>query len=1579
MWQILTIFTLLALMYSRRFFDLQESIGTFDPGSLAATGFIVLAAFTMGELFKRLKMPALLGYIAAGIVFGPDLSHLVFGGTEHAIFGRDVIEDLSLINILTVGVIGTLAGGELKVAELKSQAVTIITIIAIAFVAVVPLSAAAVLATASFLPDLIPFLDGAATSTKLAAALLFGVFGFAMSPTVTLAIMQETRASGRFTSLTLGVVVVAELVLVASFLLAFNLSQLMLSPEGFTMPALLSKLPAIGAEFGWALVIGVITGIFFILYLRFVAREKLLFTVGIIFATAAVGKMLHAEQLLMFLAAGFVVQNFSKHGHDMIHALEKISLPVFVIYFMTQAAELDLMAFVNFLPLALILTAVRAIALGGSVKLATTLRKSPEYIDSNLWMAFFSRGSVDIVLAAVVAEQIVGWGEDFRAAVMATVIIHITLGPAILKWVYERVGETEDARKAGSEEVAELDRIVGVDNEPVYEPLERPEFPDPHLNRRLEEVNQDLSDCYKTCLIEQIEQHGTRLKHLVQRIEEVRAETLEELAKLLESAEHDRTGDVAPKVKRLHVQFRQSLQPQIDLLEHLQPMPITTDTTDTLLEKVRGLVEFDEQYRVRMEPWLLEPSDDDNRMIAAVKMFRQMRNSYGRGGHRNVPIGRLWRFYLELSVPAYLASAVAATAERNESFWYHLGVHLRRVDDLFEKVVRTLRAGEEQPIEQTSGAKAGALADADGSEVTVVERGAVLSPSVDALPMSMSAEPEPDEAEEHAHGEPGPDGVAPDAAGPGSAAEAELLDDDEATERAASPLDAARLLTRDGRQKLADEADELSSLLTLFIQTQRERFSISIERAYGDFIDAVSKAGTVELPSFRYRASSRYDEAHRAEARLRSRLDREASLVKGYQGWVVLDHQLILFLHWFRTYQQRIVTTLETRFDDGLVRRLRQLRSRCEERPSALSGADGDQPAGAPDWSSWYAEQIDPALEDARAALDHALTDFGQGIISRRLMDVLEARVARFSSMVHLLVQNPVESVEEDSNIDTINVPLRSWYFSKLLREAALRLVEFNERAERILRRSLVAMSEIRQGLETSLVSAQQEFRDSRDVDRANEVAEQALREAAQQTEELVTQVRSDEREMRVWVVDESTRIVRESTIPFLEHRLDEVVRELNQVRGDSLAQRSVQPLISRLKDAYRKVAPVFEQITTDLSQNLTGRTPEGGKSQVRDRLLLTQPTQTQTTPAIYRRLFSPVPVDIPDFYIERPALEQECLDAVDRWFNGLATSILVAGDRGMGKRSLVHHVLPVRMFSKYHDLGEEQLQTVRIDEHVETERELCESLAPVLDTASAQTLSGFTRCLKRSEKRQIVFVENGDKIYSRTREGLALCERFLDMIEQTSGQTLWIIMMSKPATTLLDTVLQISDYFTHTVEVEPLSPSQIEQMVISRHEVSGFDIVFRKPDIRYLERLHHPLETSDALRNPRKAYFERLGRLSKGSPLLALLYWLETVHVDPNDEERIVVEALPEYELELISKLSLQKQLILATLVQHHALTVPRLSRILRVDLSEIRTELNHLRRLGFVELIASTTSYQLRPLPGALVTQELRARNLV
>ena len=80
-----------------------ELYATADSLTLLTTGFILVGAYTMGELFRRMVLRALLGYLAAGVLFGHKLIELVFGDPSVAPVGGDAIKELGLVNVLAVG------------------------------------------------------------------------------------------------------------------------------------------------------------------------------------------------------------------------------------------------------------------------------------------------------------------------------------------------------------------------------------------------------------------------------------------------------------------------------------------------------------------------------------------------------------------------------------------------------------------------------------------------------------------------------------------------------------------------------------------------------------------------------------------------------------------------------------------------------------------------------------------------------------------------------------------------------------------------------------------------------------------------------------------------------------------------------------------------------------------------------------------------------------------------------------------------------------------------------------------------------------------------------------------------------------------------------------------------------------------------------------------------------------------------------------------------------------------------------------------------------------------------------------
>ena len=87
--------------------ELVRPLGSAGYGSqaLLTFGFLILAAYTVGEIAKALRGPAIVGYMVAGVVFGP----LVLGAVS-----EPALERLAPVSSLAVALIAFLAGAELR-------------------------------------------------------------------------------------------------------------------------------------------------------------------------------------------------------------------------------------------------------------------------------------------------------------------------------------------------------------------------------------------------------------------------------------------------------------------------------------------------------------------------------------------------------------------------------------------------------------------------------------------------------------------------------------------------------------------------------------------------------------------------------------------------------------------------------------------------------------------------------------------------------------------------------------------------------------------------------------------------------------------------------------------------------------------------------------------------------------------------------------------------------------------------------------------------------------------------------------------------------------------------------------------------------------------------------------------------------------------------------------------------------------------------------------------------------------------------------------------------------------------------
>ncbi len=411
-------------------------VGGHGSEALLAFGFLILAAYTSGELADSARLPRIVGYLLAGVLFGPSVLGIV---------GSDATRQLAPVGSLAIALIAFLAGAELRWSELRERGRAIATILtaelAITFVALAGLLIA--------MREHVPFLAGEPLATVLGFSILFAAIAIVHSPAVTMALLTETRARGPVARTTLGVVLVSDVVVIVLFSAAVALARALVPPTGENVAGV--SLLGVVWELTGALLVGGILGGAVALYLRLVQRQLILFVVLVAFFGVEVARLTHVETLLTLLTAGFVAENVSRRadGSALRHAVERSGAPVFVVFFALAGAAMSLADVRQVWPLVIPIVLVRAGGIWLGCRAGSWWGRVPAPAGRFVWMGLISQAGVAIGLATVIAEVYPVRGALLRTLFLATLAVNQTLGPILFRLALARSGEIPDGTGAG--------------------------------------------------------------------------------------------------------------------------------------------------------------------------------------------------------------------------------------------------------------------------------------------------------------------------------------------------------------------------------------------------------------------------------------------------------------------------------------------------------------------------------------------------------------------------------------------------------------------------------------------------------------------------------------------------------------------------------------------------------------------------------------------------------------------------------------------------------------------------------------------------------------------------------------------------------------------------------------------------------------------------------------------------------------------------------------------------------------------------------------------------------------------------
>ncbi|MDZ7722613.1 MAG: cation:proton antiporter [candidate division KSB1 bacterium] len=394
-------------------------------------GIILFTGFIVGEICSRTGLPKVTGYILAGLILNPGITHFI---------PASFVEHTGLVTNVALSFITFSVGGTLLYSLVRKMGKSILYIVpfeaefAYLFVAVSFIVLAPIMNSSehSMLTFFVPL------------GLLLASLASPTDPSATLSVEHEYHAKGEVTSTIMGVAAFDDILGIINFSLAVSVVNIITAHQPFSIhlilePALRILLSIMG---------GGLFGILLNILTKIIQKETEGVLITLIASLLALcygfAGLLGADELLSTMVMGIVVVNYNFKKEKIFRILERYTEElIFVLFFTISSMHLDFSILIGNYLLILMFVVFRAAGkycgtfLGG--KLSQSSPKVQKYAAGGL----IPQGGIVIGLALIIKQNpaFASFSDIILNIVIGATIIHEIIGPIISKFSLAKAGE----------------------------------------------------------------------------------------------------------------------------------------------------------------------------------------------------------------------------------------------------------------------------------------------------------------------------------------------------------------------------------------------------------------------------------------------------------------------------------------------------------------------------------------------------------------------------------------------------------------------------------------------------------------------------------------------------------------------------------------------------------------------------------------------------------------------------------------------------------------------------------------------------------------------------------------------------------------------------------------------------------------------------------------------------------------------------------------------------------------------------------------------------------------------------------
>ena len=406
---------------------------------LLSIAIALFAGLMMTRVIKPLGLPAVTGYLVAGVLIGPFCLGLL--GVEGLGFtSLEYVEQFGLIADVALGFIAFSIGNEFRLSQLKQigKQATVIAIFQ-ALAATIFVDIALCVLSLILGPEKLP----------MSVAITLGAVATATAPAATLMVVRQYKAKGKLTDILLPIVALDDAVGLVVFAVSFGIAKGMVSGTVDIFSILVNPIVEIVAS----LLLGAVMGFVFSQVEKlFHSRSKRLsVSVMFVFLTVAVTMMkfhlgpvhIAFSPLLACMMLGTIFCNVCESSEELMDRVDRWTTPLFVLFFVISGAELELNVFLDLaiVGIGVVYILFRSLGKYFGAYASAKFMKCDDNIVKNLGITLLPQAGVALGMS-VTAMQLGGYeGSLIRNIILFSVLIYELVGPMLTKMALTRAGE----------------------------------------------------------------------------------------------------------------------------------------------------------------------------------------------------------------------------------------------------------------------------------------------------------------------------------------------------------------------------------------------------------------------------------------------------------------------------------------------------------------------------------------------------------------------------------------------------------------------------------------------------------------------------------------------------------------------------------------------------------------------------------------------------------------------------------------------------------------------------------------------------------------------------------------------------------------------------------------------------------------------------------------------------------------------------------------------------------------------------------------------------------------------------------